>query len=61
MYYDRDTLIRWIDTTGKELLVKSVTGEAQSKRDDILARILVDCARISGPAQSCDFARGDST
>ena len=60
MYYDGDTLIRWIDTTGKELPVKSEAANAQAKRDHDMARILMDCAKIEGPTQSCDIARGDS-
>ena len=61
MYYDRDTLIRWIDTTGKDLPVKGEAAEAQVKRDREMARILMECAKIEGATQSCDVASGDST
>jgi hypothetical protein len=61
MYYDRDSLIRWIDTTGKDLPVKSEAASAQAKRDHEMARILMDCAKIEGATQSCDVASGDST
>ena len=60
MYYDGDTLIRWIDTTGKELPVKSEAANAQVKRDHDMARILMDCAKIQGATQSCDIVGPDS-
>ena len=60
MYYDGDTLIRWIDTTGKELPVKSDAANAQVKRDHDMARILMDCAKIEGATQSCDIVGQDS-
>ncbi|HEV7704389.1 MAG TPA: hypothetical protein VGO46_08855 [Gemmatimonadaceae bacterium] len=60
MYYDRDSLIRWIDTTGKELPVKSEAATAQAKRDHDMLRILMECAKIDGPTQSCDIEHGDS-
>jgi hypothetical protein len=61
MYYDRDTLIRWIDTTGKELPVKSEAANVQVKRDHDIARILMSCAKIPGPTQSCDITSRDTT
>ena len=60
MYYDGDALIRWIDTTGKELPVKSEAANTQVKRDHDLARILMECAKIEGTTQSCDIVGGDS-
>jgi hypothetical protein len=60
MYYDRDSLIRWIDTTGKELPVKSEAATAQAKRDHDMLRLLMDCAKIEGATQSCDVASEDS-
>ena len=32
MYYDRDSLIRWIDTTGKDLPLKTVAADSEAKR-----------------------------
>lgn len=60
MYYDRDSLIRWIDTTGKDLPLKSEAANVQVKRDHDLARTLMECAKIEGPTQSCDVAAEDS-
>ena len=60
MYYDRDSLIRWIDTTGKDLPVTSEAAVAQAKRDHEMARILMDCAKIGGATQSCDVAAEDT-
>ncbi|HMI57324.1 MAG TPA: hypothetical protein VK511_04710 [Gemmatimonadaceae bacterium] len=60
MYYDGDTLIRWIDTTGKDLPVKTDAANAQVKRDHEMARILMECAKITGQTQSCDIESGDS-
>lgn len=61
MYYDHDTLLRWIDTTGKDLPVKGDAADAQVTRDRALERVLIECAKMSGPAQSCETAGGDST
>ncbi|MDQ2767884.1 MAG: hypothetical protein M3Y30_12090 [Gemmatimonadota bacterium] len=60
MYYDHDTLLRWVDTTGKDLPVKGDAADAQVKRDRTLERVLVECAKMIGPAQSCETASGDS-
>jgi hypothetical protein len=60
MYYDGDTLIRWIDTTGKELPVKTEAANVQVKRDQEMARILIACAKLAGQKQSCDIESGDS-
>jgi hypothetical protein len=53
MYFDHDTLIRWIDTTGKELPLRTAAADSEARRDLTVARILIDCARLEGPAQSC--------
>jgi len=61
MYYDHDTLLRWTDTTGKDLPVTGDSADAQVRRDRTLARVLTDCAKVTGPAQSCETASEDST
>ncbi len=61
MYFDHDTLIRWIDTTGKDLSVKSQAAEEKGKQYLTTARILIDCAKLEGPEQSCLAPSKDST
>ena len=53
MYFDHDTLIRWVDTTGKDLALKSAAADSVARRNLTVARILIDCAKIEGPEQSC--------
>lgn len=60
MYYDHDTLIKWIDTTGKDLSPRGAAADSEAKHDLGIARILIDCAKISGPEQSCLAPRGDT-
>ena len=60
MYFDHDTLIRWIDTTGKNLPLKSAAADSTAKRDLAVARILIDCATLEGPAQACIAPSSDT-
>jgi hypothetical protein len=53
MYFDHDTLIRWLDTTGKDLPLNNAAADSTAKRNLIVARILIDCAKIEGAAQAC--------
>jgi len=53
MYFDRDSLIRWIDTTGKDLSLKSAPADSAAKRNLEVAKILIDCAKIEGAVQAC--------
>jgi hypothetical protein len=53
MYFDHDTLIRWIDTTGKDLSLKSAPADSAAKRNLEVAKILIDCAKIEGAVQAC--------
>ena len=53
MYFDHDTLIRWIDTTGKDLSLKSAAADSAAKRNLEVAKILIDCAKIEGAVQAC--------
>jgi hypothetical protein len=61
MYFDRDTLIRWIDTTGKDLSLKTRAAEEETRQDLTQVRILVACAKLEGSAQSCEKPASDST
>jgi hypothetical protein len=61
MYFDHDTLIRWIDTTGKDLPLKSAAADSEAKRDLTVARILINCAKVEGSAQTCLAPNNDST
>ena len=61
MYYDHDTLIKWIDTTGKDLSPKGAAADSEAKHDLRMTRILIDCAKIEGPEQSCLAPSKDST
>lgn len=61
MYYDRDSLIRWIDTTGKQLPLKTVAADSEATHDLRMVRILIDCAKIEGPEQACLAPSRDST
>ncbi|MBA2686397.1 MAG: hypothetical protein H0U66_18070 [Gemmatimonadaceae bacterium] len=60
MYFDHDSLIRWIDTTGKDRPLKTAEADSAARRDLNVARILIECARLEGPAQSCLVPRADS-
>lgn len=60
MYYDHDTLIKWIDTTGRDLAPRGVAADSEATHDLRMVRILIDCAKIEGPAQSCLAPRSDS-
>lgn len=60
MYFDHDTLIRWIDTTGKNLSVKGQAADDEAAKDLTMSRILVACARREGPAESCLAPSRDS-
>lgn len=60
MYFDHDTLIRWIDTTGKDLPLKSAAADSEANRSLTVSRILIDCAEIEGPEQACIAPSKDS-
>jgi hypothetical protein len=60
MYFDHDTLIRWVDTTGKNLALLSAAADSAAKRNLMVARILIDCAKIEGAVQACIAAPKDS-
>jgi len=61
MYFDRDSLIRWIDTTGKDLPLKSRAADEEARQDLMQVRILVVCAKLEDSAQSCEKPPRDST
>jgi hypothetical protein len=53
MYFDHDTLIKWVDTTGRDLKPRGAAADSEAARDLAMARILIDCAKIEGAAQAC--------
>jgi hypothetical protein len=53
MYLDNDSLLRWVDTAGKELPVKSQAADSAVERSLVMARIFVACATQGGPEESC--------
>jgi hypothetical protein len=53
MYFDHDTLIRWVDSMGKNLSLKSAGADSTAKRNLEVAKILIDCAKIEGAVQAC--------
>ena len=61
MYFDHDTLIRWIDTTGKDLPANGQAADDEAAQDLTMTRILVACAKREGMAESCLAPSRDTT
>ncbi|MEO8880210.1 MAG: hypothetical protein ABI446_07395 [Gemmatimonadaceae bacterium] len=61
MYFDHDTLIRWIDTTGKELPVQGQAADDEASKDLTMGRILMACAKLADPSAACLAPSNDST
>ncbi|MEO6210607.1 MAG: hypothetical protein ABIQ10_10835 [Gemmatimonadaceae bacterium] len=61
MYFDHDTLIKWIDTTGKALSVTGHVAADEAAKALTMGRVLVACAKMAGPSVSCLAPSNDST
>lgn len=61
MYFDHDTLIKWIDTTGRELPVQGQPAIDEATKALTMGRILMACAKMAGPSVSCLAPISDST
>lgn len=61
MYFDHDTLIKWIDTTGKDLSVQGQVAADQAAKALEMGRALMACANMAGPSVSCLAPSSDST
>jgi hypothetical protein len=53
MYLDGDSLLRWVDTAGKDLPVTSPAADSEMTRSLAMAHIFMDCAKRDGPEQTC--------
>ncbi len=61
MYFDHDTLIKWIDTTGKALSVKGQVAADGAAEALTMGRALMACAKMPGPSVLCLAPSNDST
>ena len=59
LYFHGDSLIRWIDSAGKQLPLTSRAAQVEQHNDLLTARTLVECAKHMSSKDPCEAASDD--